>query len=280
MNILTPGSALSLKRDDIQIMGILNVTPDSFSDGGQFASIDHALAQAESMIEQGASIIDIGGESTRPGAVYVSVEEELARTIPVIDAIKKRFNVNVSIDTSKSQVMAQAINAGVDLINDVRALQEPGCLKVVSQCDVPVCLMHMQGQPTTMQKNPQYVDLIKDIKKFFTKRIDDCKHHGIEKERIILDPGFGFGKTVEQNYRLLANLTSFENFDLPILSGTSRKSMIGNLLNRDVKQRLSGSLATAMLAVERGASIIRVHDVQETMDAIKILQYTHHLTNK
>lgn len=280
MNILTPGSALSLKRDDIQIMGILNVTPDSFSDGGQFASIDHALAQAESMIEQGASIIDIGGESTRPGAVYVSVEEELARTIPVIDAIKKRFNVNVSIDTSKSQVMAQAIDAGVDLINDVRALQEPGCLKVVSQCDVPVCLMHMQGQPSTMQQNPQYVDLIKDIKKFFTKRIDDCKHHGIEKGRIILDPGFGFGKTVEQNYLLLANLTSFENFDLPILSGTSRKSMIGNLLNRDVKQRLSGSLATAMLAVERGASIIRVHDVQETMDTIKILQYTHHLTNK
>lgn len=279
MNILSPGTPLSLNRQDIQVMGILNVTPDSFSDGGQFASIDNALKQAEQMIEQGASIIDIGGESTRPGAADVLVEEELSRTIPVIKAIKQRFNINVSIDTSKAQVMAEAIVAGADLINDVRALQEPGCLEIVGQSSLPVCLMHMQGQPRTMQHNPQYEDLIGDIKQFFEQRIEDCHEHGIEKERIILDPGFGFGKTVEQNYRLLANLTCFDDFNMPILSGTSRKSMIGKLLERDVEQRLAGSLTTALLAVERGASIIRVHDVQETMDAIKILQITHQLTN-
>lgn len=280
MNILTPGTPLSLAQNDIQVMGILNVTPDSFSDGGQFSSIDAALKQAEHMIEQGASIIDIGGESTRPGAADVLLEEELSRTIPVIKAIKQRFNINISIDTSKAQVMAQAIDAGADLINDVRALQEPGCLSVVGQSNLPVCLMHMQGQPRTMQQSPTYDDLFNDIKQFFEQRIDDCHKHGIEKERIILDPGFGFGKTVEQNYRLLANLTSFKALGLPILSGTSRKSMIGKLLERDVEQRLAGSLTTAILAVERGASIIRVHDVQQTMDAIKILQYTHQLTNK
>lgn len=260
-------------------MGILNVTPDSFSDGGKYTNIDNALRQVERMIEQGACIIDIGGESTRPGAADVSIDDELNRTIPVINAIKQRFDINVSIDTSKAEVMAQAISAGADLINDVRALQEEGCLAVVATSILPVCLMHMQGQPRTMQDNPQYNELFTDISLFFQQRIEACQQHGIDKDRIILDPGFGFGKTVEQNYRLLANLDKFNDFGLPILSGTSRKSMLGKFLDRAVDERLSASLTTAAIAIAKGASIIRVHDVQETMDAIKILQYTHQLTN-
>ncbi|MCO4797992.1 MAG: dihydropteroate synthase [Colwelliaceae bacterium] len=255
-------------------MGILNVTPDSFSDGGKFTHIDKALNQVENMMLDGASIIDIGGESTRPGAVDVSVIDEISRTIPVLQAIKKRFDVSVSIDTSKSAVMSESIEHGADLINDVRALQNDNCLNVVSQSDIPVCLMHMQGMPRTMQTNPRYIDLIEDISDFFIQRIKACQTVGIEKERLILDPGFGFGKTVEQNYQLLANLPKFKSIGLPLLSGTSRKSMIGQLLNRDVTERLSGSLTTAILAVQNGASIIRVHDVKETMDAIKILKAT------
>ncbi len=274
MNILTSPSAISFKSNDIQIMGILNVTPDSFSDGGKFTHIDKALNQVENMILDGASIIDIGGESTRPGAVDVSVIDEISRTIPVLQAIKKRFDVSVSIDTSKSAVMSESIEHGADLINDVRALQNDNCLNVVSQSDIPVCLMHMQGMPRTMQTNPRYIDLIEDISDFFIQRIKACQTVGIEKERLILDPGFGFGKTVEQNYQLLANLPKFKSIGLPLLSGTSRKSMIGQLLNRDVTERLSGSLTTAILAVQNGASIIRVHDVKETMDAIKILKAT------
>ncbi|MDO6426827.1 dihydropteroate synthase [Thalassotalea sp. 1_MG-2023] len=256
-------------------MGILNVTPDSFSDGGNYTAVDSAILQAKRMIDDGASIIDIGGESTRPGAAEVAIEDELQRTIPVIEAIKARFDTVISIDTSKARVMAEAISAGADLINDVRALQEEGCLEVVAKSKVPVCLMHMQGQPRTMQTQPQYNDVVNDIMQFFTQRIETCERAGIARDRIILDPGFGFGKTLEQNYDLLANLAKFKRLNLPILSGTSRKSMIGNLLNRVVSQRLAGSLTTAILAVEAGASIIRVHDVQETVDSIKILQYMH-----
>lgn len=275
MNILTSPSEISLNTADIQIMGILNVTPDSFSDGGNFTQLDNALHQVDKMIAEGASIIDIGGESTRPGAAEVSVEDELARTIPVLTAIKEHFDVSVSIDTSKAEVMKVAIEHNVDLINDVRALQNDGCLAAVANSHVPVCLMHMQGLPRTMQFSPQYTDLIADIRAFFKERIAACKQAGIDEKRLILDPGFGFGKTVEQNYELLAKLASFSSFQLPILSGTSRKSMIGKLLNRDITERLSGSLTTAILAVQNGASIIRVHDVQETMDALKILSITH-----
>ncbi|GLX79986.1 dihydropteroate synthase [Thalassotalea insulae] len=275
MNILTSPAALSLNPDDIQIMGILNVTPDSFSDGGQFTQLDSALRQVEQMITNGVSIIDIGGESTRPGALDVSESDEINRTIPVLKAIKQHFDVAVSIDTSKAGVMAEAINAGVDLINDVRALQNEGCLAVVANSDLPVCLMHMQGLPRTMQANPQYADLITDIEGFFLQRIAACEQAGIDKSRLILDPGFGFGKTVEQNYQLLAQLSRFKPLGLPILSGTSRKSMIGKLLNREVAERLSGSITTAILAVQNGASIVRVHDVRETMDALKILTLTH-----
>jgi len=275
VNILTSPSPVSLSTSDIQIMGILNLTPDSFSDGGLFTNTDNALQQVESMIADGASIIDVGGESTRPGAAEVSVEDEISRTIPVIKLIKQHFDVAVSIDTSKAKVMEQAINANVDLINDVRALQNKGCIEVVAQSQLPVCLMHMQGLPRTMQQHPQYDDLLADIKHFFYDRINVCDNAGIDKSRIIVDPGFGFGKTIEQNYELLAKLPHFKELGCPILSGTSRKSMIGNLLNREVEDRLVGSVATALLAVQNGASIIRVHDVKATMDALKVLQMTN-----
>ena len=253
------------------VMGILNVTPDSFSDGGKFHHIDNALVQVEQMIANGADIIDIGGESTRPGAADVCEVDELERVIPVLRAIKSRFDINVSIDTSKAMVMAQAIEYGADIINDVRALQNTGCIEVVAQSNIPVCLMHMQGQPRTMQTNPQYIDVIDDIVEFFNQRISACEQVGIERSRIWLDPGFGFGKTLEQNYELLARLAEFQQLALPILAGISRKSMIGNLLQRPVEQRLAGSLSAAVIAANLGAKIIRVHDVKETVDALKVL---------
>ena len=254
-----------------QVMGILNVTPDSFSDGGKFATFDKALAQVEQMILDGADIIDIGGESTRPGAVDVSEEDELARVIPLLKAIKSNFDIKVSIDTSKAEVMSQAIAHGADIINDVRALQNEGCLAVLAQSEVPVCLMHMQGLPRSMQDDPQYNEVIGDIKQFFIDRIRVCEQAGIKRERLILDPGFGFGKTLEQNYQLLAQLNQFNDLGLPLLSGTSRKSMIGNLLARDIDERLAGSIATAIIAAQQNASIIRVHDIKETVDALKVL---------
>lgn len=258
-------------NQSIDVMGILNITPDSFSDGGKFTQIDAALAQVERMIEYGASIIDIGGESTRPGAVDVSNKDEIARVIPLLKAIKQRFTIKVSIDTSKASVMAESIEHQADIINDVRALQNEGCLAVMSQTNLPICLMHMQGLPRTMQAAPQYDDLINDIHIFFKERITHCNAHGIATNRIILDPGFGFGKTLEQNYELLAQLSTFKKFNLPLLAGLSRKSMIGNLLNREVDERLAGSIATAVIAAQQGANIIRVHDVKETVDALKVL---------
>jgi len=265
-------SNLSLDLSTPQVMGILNTTPDSFSDGGSYTQLESALAQVERMIVDGASIIDIGGESTRPGAEDVSEEDELARVIPVLIAIKQRFDVLVSIDTSKAAVMIAAIAAGADMINDVAALQNQGCLAAVAQSDVPVCLMHMQGLPRTMQNNPSYDHVINDIVAFFQQRIEACVSAGIARERIILDPGFGFGKTLEQNFHLLANLSKFSQLKLPLLIGISRKSMIGNLLNRDVKQRLAGSLSAAIIAAQQGANIIRVHDVEATVDALTVLQ--------
>jgi len=254
-----------------QVMGILNVTPDSFSDGGKFTQIDSALSQVEQMIIDGASIIDIGGESTRPGALDVCEKDEIARVIPVLIAIKQRFDIVVSIDTSKAGVMAEAITNGAGLINDVRALQNNGCTAIMAQSDIPICLMHMQGLPRTMQVLPQYINLIDDIKKFFVERIEKCNQAGINRQRIVLDPGFGFGKTQAQNYQLLAQFADFQSFNLPLLAGLSRKSMIGNLLNREVDERLAGSLTTAVLAAQQGAKIIRVHDVKETVDALNIL---------
>ena len=265
-----PDSMLDLSTP--QVMGILNVTPDSFSDGGKFTHFEHALKQVESMIAAGAKIIDIGGESTRPGAKDVSEEDELERVIPVLKAIKQNFDVLVSIDTSKASVMKAAIENGADIINDVRALQNEGCLAVLANSNVPICLMHMQGLPRTMQNKPVYDNVIDDIVLFFEQRIKACVDAGIAKERLILDPGFGFGKSLTQNFHLLANMSIFSKLELPILAGLSRKSMIGNLLNRDVEQRLAGSLSAAIIAVQQGAQIIRVHDVQETVDALAILK--------
>ena len=261
-----------LNYQQVKVMGIVNVTPDSFSDGGKFIHFDNALTQVDEMVKSGVDIIDIGGESTRPGAKEVSEEDELKRVIPLLKAIKEKFSISVSIDTSKALVMEEAIAHGADMINDVRALQNEGCLAVLAKSNVPVCLMHMQGMPRTMQTNPQYDNLITDITTFFNERIIACEQAGIAKSRIILDPGFGFGKTLKQNYQLLGQLAQFHSLGLPLLSGTSRKSMIGNLLNCDIKERLAGSLTTAIIAMQQGAKIIRVHDVKETVDALKILQ--------
>lgn len=256
------------------VMGILNVTPDSFSDGGKFSSFELACQHADEMVAQGALIIDIGGESTRPGAADVSVEDELARVVPLVEYVAKHHDVWISVDTSKPDVMRQAVNAGAHLINDVRALLEPGALETAAQLNVPICLMHMQGAPRTMQSAPEYQDVIADVFKFLNERIQACLEAGIPRELLLIDPGFGFGKTLEHNYELLAKLERFAQFELPILIGLSRKSMIGNLLARPTSERLAGSLAGAMIAAQKGAHIIRVHDVPETVDMLKVLQAT------
>ncbi|ELV8653572.1 TPA: dihydropteroate synthase [Vibrio vulnificus] len=257
------------------VMGILNVTPDSFSDGGQFNALDAALAQAERMIAAGVSIIDIGGESTRPGAPEVSLEEELKRVIPAIQAIRQKHDVWISIDTSKAEVMKQAIEAGADLINDVRALQEPGALVVAAKAQVPICLMHMQGQPRSMQHNPSYQDVLKEVGEFLEERVAACEEAGIAKELLILDPGFGFGKTIEHNYHLLAHLEAFHQLGLPILAGMSRKSMVFKLLNKKPAECMVASVTCATIAAMKGAQIIRVHDVEETVEAMRVIQMMH-----
>lgn len=262
----------TLVLDRPHVMGILNVTPDSFSDGGKFNSLDNALQQAERMIKAGVSIIDIGGESTRPGAPDVSLEEELARVIPAIKAIRAKFDVWISIDTSKAEVMRQAVEAGADLINDVRALQEPGALQVAADANVPICLMHMKGQPRTMQANPSYDDVLQDVEAFLQERVEACEAVGISKEQLILDPGFGFGKTIEHNYHLLAHLEKFHSLGLPVLAGMSRKSMIFKLLDKVPADCMVASVTCASIAAMKGAQIIRVHDVEETLEAMKIIE--------
>ncbi|WP_153447560.1 dihydropteroate synthase [Vibrio algicola] len=257
-----------------QIMGILNVTPDSFSDGGKFNHLDAAIEHVKSMLAAGATIIDIGGESTRPGAAEVSVADELARVIPLIKAIRANFDVWISLDTNKTEVMAAGIDAGVDIINDIRALQDDGALALIAQANIPVCIMHMQGLPRTMQHNPEYQDVLHEVCHFLEQRIDSCLEAGIERENIILDPGFGFGKTVAHNYHLLANLEQFHQFGLPVLAGMSRKSMISKLLNKPTSESMIGSVACAILAAQQGAQIIRVHDVAATQDALKVLKAT------
>jgi dihydropteroate synthase len=254
-----------------KVMGILNVTPDSFSDGGAFNMLENGLTQAALMLSEGADIIDIGGESTRPGAEAVAVQQELDRVIPVIESIFQRFDTIISIDTSKAQVMTEAISAGASLINDVRALQEDGALDAAVAAKVPVCLMHMQGQPRVMQQNPCYDDVVKDVMLFLQQRISICRKAGISEDQIIVDPGFGFGKSIEHNYQMLAHLEEFHKLNVPVLAGMSRKSMIGNLLQRKIDQRLAGNIAVATVAAQKGAQIIRVHDVKETVDAVKII---------
>ena len=256
-------------------MGVLNVTPDSFSDGGQFTQKEIAIHHATEMVNQGADIIDIGGESTRPGASEVSLEEELLRTIPIIESLSQKIKQAISIDTSKPEVMKAAIEAGASLVNDVNALQNPGALENVCDTQVDVCLMHMQGKPRTMQQNPKYKNVIDDIKDFFDQRILACKEYGIDESRIILDPGFGFGKTFEHNLEIMNRFSEFKSFGLRLLSGLSRKSMIGTMLNNaDVSDRVIGSVTAAIITVQNGADIIRVHDVSETQDALDILSFT------
>ena len=251
-------------------MGILNVTPDSFSDGGEFDRINAAVARALEMQAQGASIIDIGGESTRPGAQPVDADQEIARVVPVIEAIRQQSDIPISIDTSKPAVMKAAVMAGANLVNDVNALRADGAVECCAKLAVPVCLMHMQGEPRSMQKSPQYSDVIKDVREFLLERARVCLAAGIAQNQIILDPGFGFGKTLEHNLQILSRLNELCKLDFLLLVGISRKSMLGAILDRDVDQRVIGSVAAAVIAYGKGVRWFRVHDVTETSDALKI----------
>ncbi len=258
-----------------KIMGILNITPDSFSDGGNYyqagkLSLDLVLRRAELMLGEGADIIDVGGESTRPGAASVSEQQELDRVIPVVEALVQKLGALVSVDTSTAAVMWESARRGAGMINDVRALQREGALEAAANTGLPVCLMHMQGQPDSMQNAPEYMDVVKDVCEFLCARMMACVTAGIPKERILLDPGFGFGKTLAHNLALLARLPELVALGQPILVGLSRKSMLGHMLNRNVEDRLPGSLVLALSAAERGAAIIRVHDVMATSDALRV----------
>lgn len=258
-----------LTLDTPRVMGILNVTPDSFSDGGKFYKIDDALVQLESMIQAGADIIDVGGESTRPGADAVENQAEIDRVVPVIEAIVSRYDVIVSVDTSKAGVITAAHLAGAGMVNDVRALREPGALAAAASSGLPVCLMHMQGEPRTMQQSPQYDNVMSDVMQFLIQRRNACIEAGIRADQIVLDPGFGFGKTLEHNLELLAALDVLCSQG-PVLAGLSRKRMLGEILGDDSASRVTASVTAALLCVQRGASIVRVHDVEQTVQALAV----------
>lgn len=262
----------SIKLEWPAVMGILNVTPDSFSDGGRFAVPTAAVPHAERMANEGAAIIDVGGESTRPGADAVSEQQEIDRVIPVIEALRHAVDVPISIDTSKPGVMRAAAAAGAAMINDIRALRAEGALAAAVELQLPVCLMHMQGQPRTMQQEPHYDDVVREVTEFLSDRVTYCVHAGLSRDLIVVDPGFGFGKTPQDNIGLLANLRQLQGIGVPVLIGVSRKSTLGTICNRDVDGRLSASLSAAVLAFERGAKIVRAHDVAETIDALRIAQ--------
>jgi dihydropteroate synthase len=259
----------SVGRAPALVMGVLNVTPDSFSDGGRHVALDDALAAADAMLTAGAAFIDVGGESTRPGAAPVSSDEELRRVLPIVRALVAR-GARVSLDSSKPEVIAPCLAEGISLVNDVRALRLPGALQAVAASDAAVCLMHMQGEPGSMQTDPRYEDVVGEVASFLEGRVAACQAVGIGRERLMLDPGFGFGKTLEHNLALLRGLPRLAALGLPILSGLSRKSMIGALTGRSPGERLAGGLALALAAVEGGARIIRTHDVAETVDALKV----------
>ncbi len=260
-----------------QVMGILNVTPDSFSDGGQLYTgrallLDQVLLRAEKMVADGASILDVGGESTRPGAEKVGLQEEMDRVLPAVERIAQELDVVISVDTSSPELMTEAAACGAGLINDVRALGRDGALKAAADSGLPVCLMHMQGSPATMQARPEYDDVLDEVAGFLQQRAQACIAAGISPDQIILDPGFGFGKTVEHNLRLMNNVSHLKKLGFPVLIGTSRKSMFGAVLGREVDARLAGSLATVAIAVMQGAEIVRVHDVAETMDVVRMVR--------
>ena len=267
----------SLSLDRPHVMGIVNVTPDSFSDGGKFLARDVAIAHARRLIEEGADIIDIGGESTRPGAATTSLQEELDRVMPVLAAIIGD-GVPVSVDTQKPAVMLAAIKAGVAMINDVSALQGTGAIEACAASNVAVCLMHRQGSPATMQQAPAYQDVVAEVTTFLAARSGACLDAGIERERIVIDPGFGFGKTVEHNFMLLRKLNALAALGFPVLAGFSRKASLGIVTGRDADDRLAASIAAAVLCAQNGATILRVHDVRETVDAIKVLMAVHRAT--
>lgn len=263
------GKTLDLSKP--KVMGILNVTPDSFSDGGRFDKANQAIDRALQMVEEGADILDIGGESTRPGAEKVSLQQEIDRVVPIIEALTGKIDVPISIDTYKPEVMKQAVAAGAGMINDVKALREEGAMQAAAACDVPICLMHMQGEPGTMQQAPHYDDVVSDVHSFLQQRIASCAFSGIETRRLMIDPGFGFGKNLQHNLSLLKHLQRFESLDVPVLVGMSRKRMLGEILDEpDTDKRLFGGIATSVLAMQQGASIIRVHDVKPTADAVKV----------
>ena len=252
------------------VMGVLNVTPDSFSDGGRFATVDAALAHARALVADGARIVDVGGESTRPGAPPVAEAQELERVVPVIERIRAELDCIVSVDTMKPGVMRAACAAGAELINDVMALRAPGALDAACESGAAVCLMHMQGEPRTMQQAPRYADVVREVAEFLAARVAACEAAGIDRSRIVVDPGFGFGKALEHNLQLLGALDRVAPAGVPVLVGVSRKSMFGQLLDRPVGERAAGGLAAAALAAWQGARIVRTHDVRATMDALKV----------
>jgi len=263
---------LDCSEKDFTVMGILNLTPDSFSDGGHYLEVNAAVKRALQMLNEGAAIIDIGGESTRPGAQSLSENDEIERVVPVIRALREVSDAPISIDTSKAAVMKAAVAAGANLINDVRALQENQALETAANLKVPVCLMHMQGAPRSMQHDPQYHDVVKDVKNFLQQRVASCVDAGISREQIIIDPGFGFGKTLAHNLSLLKHLSEFTEIGLPVLVGISRKSMLGQITGAEVDQRVAAGLATTVLAYQAGARFFRVHDVKATLDALKVTE--------
>ena len=271
MNAIEQTFALLRSKRPV-IMGILNVTPDSFSDGGQFTVLDRAVEHALLMQLQGADIIDIGGESTRPGAEPVVLADEIERVIPVIEAIRRQSQIPISIDTSKPEVMRAAVAAGASLVNDVYALRAPGAVEVCAELAVPVCLMHMQGEPRSMQHKPQYQNVVSEVSQFLLQRAQVCIDRGIAKHAIVLDPGFGFGKTTVHNLQMLAHIKTFSGLDFPVLIGLSRKSMFGEILNRPVAERVIGSVAAVVLAWQQGGRFFRVHDVAQTVDVLRVCE--------
>ncbi|MGW4335522.1 dihydropteroate synthase [Rhodococcus koreensis] len=260
----------ALARDIPLVCGIVNVTPDSFSDGGRYTdhhrAIDHALA----LVAEGAALLDVGGESTRPGSTPPSVSDEIERVVPVVEALSRHTSVPISVDTSRPEVMREAVAAGASMINDVRALRLPGALQAAADLQVPVCLMHMLGDPATMQDAPRYRDVVHEVRRFLVARLESCLAAGIPREHILLDPGFGFGKTLAHNLRLLSALRQITEIGLPVMAGLSRKGMLGAITGRDVDHRQAASVAAAMIAAQNGAAVLRVHDVAATVDAVSV----------
>lgn len=268
------GKERELDLSSPKVMGILNMTPDSFSDGGSYSSLDQALFKAEKMVEEGAAIIDVGGESTRPGAEYVPAQQEIERVVPIIEKIAANLDVMISIDTYKTAVMKAACDAGAHFINDINALNDVGAMEYAVHSDAAICIMHMQGTPDTMQIAPHYQNVVQEVSDFLKNKMNELQRLGLKENKLIIDPGFGFGKTVEQNYNLLANMDKIVGWEqFPFLVGVSRKSMIGAVIDKPVNERMAGSIGAALFSLTKNAKIIRVHDVAATVDAIKVFEF-------